>query len=121
MAGAAAVFEVAGREGQGGELLSSPGEGDAVGGGEQAHDFGQGADGRAAQHRVRPVGAADFGCDGVGVGVGQADGRVGESEPAFGLVGDQGAEAGGAGQGEGSGVEAVHHILGAAPTVDGLG
>lgn len=72
-----------------------------------------------AQHRVRSVEAADRGGDGVAAG--QADGGIGEFEPPVGLVGDQRAEAEGACEGEVGGVEAGHHVAGAAPAVDGLG
>ncbi|BFO23185.1 hypothetical protein SHKM778_95730 (plasmid) [Streptomyces sp. KM77-8] len=51
--GAAAALEVAGSEGELGQLVLAAGEGDAVAGGEQAQDLGHGADVGPAQHRGR--------------------------------------------------------------------
>ena len=81
--------------------------------------MGHGADVGAAQHRVGPGEGAEFG--GHGLGAGQADGGVGDGQPAVGFLGEVGAEAEGLGQGELGAVEAGHDVLGAAPVVDGLG
>lgn len=117
--GAAAFFQVAGREGQGLQTVSSPGQGDLVSGGHEGHDLGHGADVGAAQHGVRLGDGAEFG--GNGGGAGQADRGVGQAQPAVGFCGEVGAEAQGLGQGQLGTVEAGHDVFGAAPVVDGLG
>lgn len=66
--GAAAALEVAGCEGELGQLVLAAGEGDAAAGGEQAQDLGHGADVGPAQHRRRVGEGADVGGEVVAAG-----------------------------------------------------
>lgn len=117
--GATSFFEIASRQRQCGERVPTTGECYTVAFGQESHDFSYGADVGAAQHRIWVGDVADFSGDDLAAG--QADGRVGEFEPAVGLGGEEGAEAEGTRQHEGGGVEVGHHVAGAAPAVDGLG
>jgi hypothetical protein len=119
VAGAASVFEVAGRKGKGAQAVSSSDECDAMASFEELHDVGHGADVGAAQDRVRSFEWAEFGRE-AGAAV-KADGGLGDGEPAVGFGGEMRAEAEGLRQGEGSAVEVGHDIAGAAPVVDRLG
>lgn len=98
VAGAASFLEVASRERQRGECVPAASQGDAASLGEEAHDFGHGADVGAAQHCIRVGHVSDLGGDGLAPG--QADGCLREFEPAVGLFGEQRAEAERAGQSE---------------------
>lgn len=98
--------------------LSSPGERDAVTGGQQSHDLGHGPNIGAAQHGVRGGDGADLRGDRLCAC--QPDGCVSEREPPVGLFSEEGSEAEGTGQREVRGVEACHDVPGSAPAIDRL-
>ncbi len=84
MGGAAAFFEVAGGQARA-RRLSPPDEPDAVPGGQQVHGLSHGADVVRRQRRVGAGDGAEFG--GLGLEYGEADGGVGDVQPAVGFLG----------------------------------